>query len=447
MQLIRIFKSYAVTLGLLFFMSGGQWVPAVAAAEVDSVRLWRAPDNTRLVFDISGKIDYKVFELDNPRRLVIDIANIKKQPSVASLALKNTPITNIRTAQRSAKDLRIVLDLKSAVNPKHFTLKANEQYSNRLVIDLYDKQRTTSRTVEEVVKQSNRKIVIAIDAGHGGEDPGALGPQRLREKNVVLQISKRLEKLFDNDPNYNGILVRKGDYYLAHRKRTQIARDNKADFFVSIHADAFTDPRANGASVYALSNQGATSEAARYLAKKQNNADLIGGATALNIGSKDKMLAGVLLDLSMTATMSTSLEAGKHVLRQMGSVARLHKKKVEQAGFLVLKSPDIPSLLIETGFISNPKEARKLSTVDYQQRIAKAIYRGIDQYYSEHPPEGTLLAKIMKGKPLKYIVARGDTLSEIAAKYRISMAKLMRYNKMSSTVIRVGQEINIPSRS
>jgi len=433
-------------MGLLFFISGGQWVPAVVAAEINSVRVWRAPDNTRLVFDVSGAIEYKVFSLDNPHRLVIDISNITNQPSVANLDFKNSPITKMRTAQRSAKELRIVLDLKSAVTPKHFTLKANEQYSNRLVIDLYDKKRNVSRTVDELVKQSDRKIVIAIDAGHGGEDPGALGPQRMREKNVVLQISKRLEKLFDNDPNYKGILVRKGDYYLAHRKRTQIARDNKADFFVSIHADAFTDPRANGASVYALSNQGATSEAARFLAKKQNNADLIGGATALNLGSKDQMLAGVLLDLSMTATMSTSLEAGAHVLRQMGSVARLHKKKVEQAGFLVLKSPDIPSLLIETGFISNPKEARQLRTADYQQRMAKAIFSGIDQYYTEHPPEGTLLAKVMKGKPLKYIVARGDTLSEIASQYRISMAKIMRYNKMSSSTIRVGQEINIPSR-
>ena len=446
MQFIRIFKSYAAILGLLFFISGGQWVPFVVAAEINSVRLWRAPDSTRLVFDIGGAIEYKVFALESPHRLVIDIANITNQPSVAKLDFKNSPITKIRTAQRSPKDLRIVLDLKSAVNPKHFTLKANEQYSNRLVIDLYDKKRNISRTVDELVKQSDRKIVIAIDAGHGGEDPGALGPQRMREKNVVLQISKRLEKLFDNDPNYKGILVRKGDYYLAHRKRTQIARDNKADFFISIHADAFTDPRANGASVYALSNQGATSEAARFLAKKQNNADLIGGATVLNLGSKDQMLAGVLLDLSMTATMSTSLEAGAHVLRQMGSVARLHKKKVEQAGFLVLKSPDIPSLLIETGFISNPKEARQLSTANYQQRMAKAIYSGIDQYYTEHPPEGTLLAKVMKGKPLKYIVARGDTLSEIAAKYRISMTKIMRYNKMSSSTIRVGQEINIPSR-
>ena len=277
-------------------------------------------------------------------------------------------------------------------------------------------------------------------------DPGALGPNRMREKIVVLQISQRLKKLFDKDPNYKGVLIRTGDYFLAHRKRTQIARENKADFFISIHADAFTDPRANGASVYALSNRGASSEAARFLAKKQNSADLIGGGTALNLEDKDEMLAGVLLDLSMTATMSTSLDAGKQVLKQMGSVARLHKKKVEQANFLVLKSPDIPSLLIETGFISNPKEARKLASANYQQRMAKAIFNGLDQYYSEHPPEGTKLAKVMSGKPLRYIVARGDTLSEISAQYKISMSKLMRYNNMSSSVIRVGQEIAIPGR-
>ncbi|MDG2018231.1 MAG: N-acetylmuramoyl-L-alanine amidase [Porticoccaceae bacterium] len=446
MQLISKLKIYITTLSFLTLMSGGFLATSVSASEINSVRLWRAPDNTRIVFDVNGNINYHVFQLDNPRRLVIDIANISQPPSLDHLNLKGSPIATVRSAKRNGKDLRVVLVLKTQVSPKHFTLKANEQYSNRLVVDLFDKKRLVSRSVEEVVEQSDRKIIIAIDAGHGGEDPGALGPKRMREKNVVLQISKRLEKLFDKDPNYDGVLVRKGDYYLAHRKRTQIARDNQTDFFISIHADAFTDHRANGASVYALSNKGATSEAARFLAQKQNNADLIGGASVLNLGNKDEMLAGVLLDLSMTATMSTSLEAGKQVLKHMGSVARLHKKKVEQAGFLVLKSPDIPSLLIETGFISNPKEARQLSNANYQQRMAKAIFNGLDQYYSEHPPEGTLLAKVMSGKPLRYTVARGDTLSEISAQYKISMAKIMRYNKMSSSTIRVGQEIAIPGR-
>jgi len=439
-------KIYIATLGFLTLTSVGPLAPSVSASEINSVRLWRAPDNTRIVFDVSGAIDYKVFQLDNPQRLVIDIANVSKAPVIADLDFKDSPISKMRAANRNGKDLRIVLDLKSPISPKDFTLKANDQYSNRLVVDLFEKKRVVSRSVEEVIEQSDRKIIIAIDAGHGGEDPGALGPNRMREKNVVLQIARRLERLFDKDPNFDAILVRDGDYYLAHRKRTQIARDNQADFFISVHADAFTDPRANGASVYALSNKGATSEAARFLAKKQNNADLIGGATALNLGNKDEMLAGVLLDLSMTATMTTSLEAGEQVLKQMGSVARLHKKKVEQAGFLVLKSPDIPSLLIETGFISNPKEARQLNSADYQQRMAKAIFTGLDQYYSEHPPEGTLLAKVMSGKMLSYTIARGDTLSEIATKYKTSTKKIMRYNQMSSSAIHVGQKIAIPGR-
>ena len=445
-QLLKQVKIYIATLGILTVLCGAAFVTSVSAAEIGSVRLAQTAEKTRIVFDINGEIDYKIFQLKNPKRLVIDVANVPKKPKLSHLKLKNSPIAAMRAAHRNGNDLRIVLDLKKAVSQKYFTLKANKPSSNRLVVDLYPNKLGKSRSVEEVIEQTNRKIVIAIDAGHGGKDPGALGPNRMREKIVVLQISKRLEKLFDKDPNYDAILVRTGDYYLAHRKRTKIARDNKADFFISIHADAFTDPRANGASVYALSNRGATSEAARFLAKKQNNADLIGGATALNLGDKDEMLAGVLLDLSMTATMSTSLDAGKLVLKQMGSVARLHKKKVEQAGFLVLKSPDIPSLLIETGFISNKAEARKLASADYQQRMAKAIYNGLDQYYSMKPPEGSLLAKVMSQEPLRYTVARGDTLSEIASKYKVSMKKIMSYNKMSSSVIRVGQEINIPGR-
>lgn len=445
-QYLKQFKASSATLGFLTLLFNVILITSVNAAEVNSVRLSQKQDKTRIVFDISGTVEHKVFQLDNPRRLVIDLANVPQKPSLSHLKLKATPISKMRAAYRDGKNIRVVLDLKSAVTHKDFILKANDKFTNRLVVDLLRKNPTNSRSIEEFVQQSDRKIVIAIDAGHGGIDPGALGPNRMREKIIVLQISKRLEKLFDKDPNFDGILVRTGDYFLAHRKRTQIARDKKADFFLSIHADAFTDPRANGASVYALSNKGATSEAARFLAKKQNNADLIGGATALNLDDKDELLAEVLLDLSMTATMSTSLEAGKHVLKQMGSVARLHKKKVEQAGFLVLKSPDIPSLLIETGFISNPKEARKLASADYQQRMAKAIYNGLDQYYSEHPPEGTRMAKVMNGKPLRYIVARGDTLSEIAAQYKVSMNKIMRYNKMSSSAIRVGQEIAIPGR-
>lgn len=416
------------------------------SAEVNSVRLWRAPDHTRLVFDISEPADYKLFSLQNPQRLVIDIAQGSLSTDFTQLKLTSTPIAKMRSAVRNNGDLRVVLDLSAAIEPRHFTLDSNEQYSDRLVIDLFDKQTAISRSVQQVVEHSDRKIIIAVDAGHGGEDPGALGPKGIMEKNVVLQIAQRIERLLDRDPHFEGLLVRSSDYYLAHRKRTQLAREQRADFFISIHADAFTDSRANGASVYALSNSGATSETARFLARRENRADLIGGTSALKLGDRDDMLAGVLVDLSMTATMSSSLNAGAYVLKNMGTVARLHKKKVEQAGFLVLKSPDIPSLLIETGFISNPKEARQLSSGSYQQKMATAIYNGLVQYYTENPPLGTLLATAVSGKPLAYLVASGDTLSEIAARYNTSVNRILNYNKLSSSTIRVGQELLIPTR-
>ena len=429
-----------------FCLLGALLLPsAIWAADIESVRLWRAPDSTRLVLDLSTAAEHNLFALQNPNRLVIDLSDSQLKTQFDKLDLANTPISGIRVAVRNKTDVRVVLDLKTTVSPKSFSLKANEQYSDRLVIDLFDKKRVVSRSVEEVVKKKNRKIIIAIDAGHGGEDPGALGPRKVREKVVVFQIAKRIEKLFDSNPNFQGELVRSGDYYLAHRKRSQLAREKQADFFISIHADAFTDPQAHGASVYALSTKGATSEAARYLASKENRADLIGGASNLSLDNKDDVLAGVLLDLSMTATLSSSLEAGKYVLKNMGSVARLHKKQVEQAGFLVLKSPDLPSLLIETGFISNTKEARQLSSAKYQQRMADAIYDGLVQFYSENPPVGTLLAKNGNAVARSYIIARGDTLSEIAVRHNTSVRKILRYNKMSSSTIRVGQRILIPS--
>lgn len=417
-------------------------------ADIDSARIWRAPDNTRLVLDINEAFDYKYFSLDNPRRLVIDIKNTGLKANLDKLDISPTPISNIRSGLRGSSDLRIVLELKQQVRVNSFTLKANEQYGDRLVIDLYDTvQKVAKKSVSKVLPNDNRPIVISIDAGHGGEDPGAIGPKRIREKVVAFQIAQRLEKLFDKNPDFRGELVRTGDYYLAHRKRTAIARKSRADFFISIHADAFTNPQANGASVYALSTKGATSEAARYLAKKENRADLIGGAEgSLNLDNTDPFLREVLLDLSMTATLSSSLDAGKYVLKNMGGVARLHKKRVEQAGFLVLKSPDIPSLLIETGFISNPKEARQLSSGAYQQRMAAAIYNGLVSYYTDNTPEGTSLAANKGKRERSYTISRGDTLSDIAQRYNTSVATILSYNKMGSSTIKVGQKIIIPAR-
>lgn len=438
-HIVILLKSSAIA--VLWLMPIQLW-----AADIESVRLWRAPDKTRLVLDLSSTVEHNIFSLQNPNRLVVDLSDSRIKTTFEGLELRNTPIAGIRAAVRNKTDVRVVLDLSGTVSPKSFTLPANEQYSNRLVIDLFDNKRVISRTLDELVKKKDRRIIVAIDAGHGGEDPGALGPRRVREKVVVLQLAKKIKKLFDGNPNFQGELVRSGDYYLAHRKRTQIARDKQADFFISIHADAFTDPSAHGASVYALSTTGATSEQARYLADKENRADLIGGASSLSLDGRDEVLAGVLLDLSMNATLRRSLDAGSYVLKNMGTVARLHKKKVEQAGFLVLKSPDIPSLLLETGFISNPNEAQKLSTSGYQNKMAQAIFEGIEQYFLDNPPPGTLLAKNGNRVDRIYVVAPGDTLSEIAVRFNVSMKKIKRYNKMSSNKIRVGKKIKIPPR-
>jgi N-acetylmuramoyl-L-alanine amidase len=447
-----LLKPYILRFLLIASLFVGQSL-SVLAATVDGVRVWRAPDHTRLVFDLSEAVTHQVFPLDNPDRLVIDIENVSLKANTSTLDFSSSPITSLRSGVHGQKNLRIVLDLKKAVQPRSFPLAKNEQYGERLVVDLYDHGKETAKTVADVTAENNRRnIIIAIDAGHGGEDPGALGPKRIREKEVVLAISRELKKLFDRTPGYNAVLVRDGDYYIPLRQRTDIAHQKRADMFISIHADAFNKSSAHGASVFALSLRGASSETARYLAGRENRADLIGGAGSVSLGDKDHMLASVLLDLSMTATLSSSLDVGTEVLKSIGGIARLHKKKVEQAGFMVLKSPDIPSILVETGFISNPKEAKQLASRGYQQKMARAIFQGVSRYFSNNLPVGTLLAANKSGAGASghhfsntYVIARGDTLSAIAVRYNITVKELLHHNGLNSTRIRVGQRLKIPA--
>lgn len=420
-------------------------IPAAFASTIEGVRLWRAPDHTRLVFDLSGPVDHKIFPLNNPDRLVIDIPKASAQSRFDNIDLSNTPIQKIRSGTHNQKDLRVVLDMKASVNPRSFVLKRNEQYGDRLVVDLYDRTQETEKTLEDIAENPRRDIVIAIDAGHGGEDPGASGPNRIREKKVVLAISQELKKLVDSSKGFKATLIRDGDYYIPLRKRTEVARSRRADLFISIHADAFSKPQANGASVFALSRRGATSETARYLAQRENRADLIGGAGSVSLDDKDEMLASVLLDLSMTATLSSSLDVGEDVLRSIGGITRLHKKRVEQAGFLVLKSPDIPSILVETGFISNPSEARRLNDHHYQKKMARAIFNGVRGYFTANPPAGTLLAALAQERGKEHIIQNGDTLSAIALRYNVSVNEILRHNGLKDTHIKVGQRIKIPT--
>ncbi|WP_017363290.1 N-acetylmuramoyl-L-alanine amidase [Ectopseudomonas mendocina] len=447
---------------------------ALAASDVRSVRLWRAPDNTRLVFDLSGPVQHSVFTLAAPDRIVIDVTGAKLATSLDQLSLANTPITGVRSAQRSAEELRVVIDLSAPVSPKSFTLAPNQQYGHRLVVDLFDQgsapPATQAPSVADgtppvpvtptqpppkltPVPNGKRDIVVAIDAGHGGEDPGALSPVKGQyEKNVTLAIAKELQRQVNAEKGFRGELVRTGDYFIPLRKRTEIARKKGADLFVSIHADAAPRSSAFGASVYALSERGATSETARWLADAENQSDLIGGAGNVSLDDKDKMLAGVLLDLSMTASLSSSLNVGQKVLSNMGNITPLHKRRVEQAGFMVLKSPDIPSILVETGFISNPNEARKLHTASHQQALARSIISGVKQFFHENPPPGTYVAwlrdegKIAAG-PREHVVARGESLALIAQRYQISLAALRSANKLNGDVIKVGQTLQIPATS
>lgn len=478
----------------------------MASATVDSLRVWRAPDNTRVVFDMSNTVDYQLFALTNPHRLVVDISDTKNKASLdlSSLDIKDSPVKGIRSAVRNNKDLRLVFDLAADVKPRSFLLKPNKGKPHRLVIDLYDNNIATEKTLANVSneavsttststgstvrKRVPRDIIIVVDAGHGGEDPGAIGPKGIQEKQVVLDIAKKLAALINNKKGYKAVLTRDGDYFIPLRQRRDKARELRADLFVSVHADAFNVPQANGASVYALSRSGATSEAARFLAKQENDADLIGGVGDVSLDDKDEVLRGVLVDLSMTATVGSSLEVGKEVLNDMQGIARLHKKQVEQAGFLVLKSPDVPSILIETGFISNPKEAKLLASSSYRQKMATSIFKGIERHFYSKPPASTYIAWQKDGgkesdliipplelpaspvvtKPvvatvdapnvvsnslpathenITHKVVNGDSLSMIAQRYRVSMAKLKQLNNLKSYSIRVGQVLVISEKN
>ncbi|WP_285532986.1 N-acetylmuramoyl-L-alanine amidase [Stutzerimonas stutzeri] len=444
-----------------------------AASDVQSVRLWRAPDNTRLVFDLSGPVEHKIFTLTAPDRLVIDVTGATLKAELDKLALQNTPVASLRAGQHDANTLRVVVDLHAPVSPKSFSLAPNQQYGHRLVVDLFD-QATAARAATQppatatpstpatpvsptlpavklpATSGGKRDIVIAIDAGHGGEDPGAIGPGKVYEKHVVLQISKELQRQINAEKGFRAELVRTGDYFIPLRKRTEIARKKGADLFVSIHADAAPRSAAYGASVFALSDRGATSETARWLADSENRSDLIGGAGNVSLGDKDQMLAGVLLDLSMTASLSSSLNVGQKVLSNMGRITPLHKRRVEQAGFMVLKSPDIPSILVETGFISNPSEAKKLQTSSHQQALARSIHSGVRQFFHENPPPGTYVAwlrdsgKIAAG-PREHVVRSGESLALLAQRYQVSLASLRSANNLSNDVIKIGQTLNIPA--
>lgn len=426
-----------------------EWAWA-AAYKVDGMRVWPSPQRTRIVFDLSGPAGHHLFQLTQPDRLVVDLKQVTFSASTRQIAKDSRLIKAVRTGAQGKDGVRVVFDLAAPVRPQSFLLKPNKSYGHRLVVDLYDFAEAESspqatKSQQQLAHGQGRDIVIALDAGHGGDDPGALGPKGTLEKDIVLAIATQLKWQIDKQPGMRAVMVREGDYYIGLRRRTAIARQQRADLFISIHADAFRDARAKGASVYALSQRGASSENARWLADKENTSDLIGGVGGVSLDDKDDLLASVLLDLSTSATISSSLDVGGNILSRMGSVAKLHKKRVEQAGFVVLKSPDMPSILVETGFISNPDEERKLSSRAYRKKMATAIFRGLKAHFQQYPPEGSHWYIAKHNRQQQYKVVRGDTLSGIASKHGVSLSSLRRQNNLRGDLVRIGQVLTIPA--
>jgi N-acetylmuramoyl-L-alanine amidase len=361
---------------------------------IKEVRLWAGPDGTRLVFDLSEPVEHSVLTLENPDRVVVDIPGAVID-SARALPEGQGFVKQLRAAEQPNGDLRVVVDLSSPAEPRTFSVGPQQTYGHRLVMDLAPSGKSATPPPLSVVKAAadahGRDIVVAIDAGHGGVDPGSIGKRGTYEKHVTLAIARRLKERIDREPGMRAILTRDNDTFVEHRERISRARRQQADMFVSIHADSYTNRSVAGSSVYVLSARGASDESARWLADRENAADLIGG---VKLDDKDSVLASVLLDLSQSASMSASVDAAEKVMHELYKIGNITNRGVKHAGFLVLKSPDIPSMLVETAFISNPLEESRLVDTKHQQRLAEAIHQGVRAYFYANPPPGTIVAEL-----------------------------------------------------
>lgn len=376
---------------------------AAHATQISNARLWRSDEKLRLVFDLSGPVQYKTFTLSAPERLIIDLSGAGLSGDFSQLALKNSGITSIRSGHFGKGDTRIVLDLAAPMQLNSFLLPPQDGQGHRLVLDLTSATQAPRQMAAEpkpLVDKAHpkRDIIVVVDPGHGGKDPGAVGSKGQREKDVVLSIAQLLAKRLKREKGFDVKLVRNDDFFVPLRKRVEIAHKHNADMFISVHADAAPRVTASGASVYALSEGGATSASARFMAQRENGADLLGATRLLNLKDKDPMLAGVILDMSMNATIASSLQLGNSILGSLEGITSLHQRRVEQAGFAVLKSPDVPSILVETGFISNARDSARLVTARHQQAVADGLFEGLKKYFQKNPPMNSYMAWVQEQK-------------------------------------------------
>ncbi len=451
-NLLRLVSPQSMSLALVILLATSVGAEPVL---IKDVRIASQDGKTRVALDLNRRVEHKIFTLSNPHRVVIDIKPGRIERSALPLPAGTGAVRRIRGANRADGTVRIVLDMLTPAKPRSFLLAPNGRQGDRLVIDLVSlgaprivKKAPSSAPPRasgaQATRPVGRQIVVAIDAGHGGKDPGAIGTSGIREKDVVLRISRALATKIDADPNMRAYMTRTDDRFVQLRQRMESARAAEADLFVSIHADSFSDRRVRGATVYVLSSKGASDEASKRLAGRENAAHLIGG---VKLEQMDRTLASVLLDLSQNASLSASIDIGAEMLEEIGQVTTVRKRKVQQAPFLVLKSPDVPSVLVETAFISNPRDESNLGSRNYREKLARAMYEGIHDYFSTNPPPGTLLAQSRHQRPartVEHVIRRGETLSGIADRYHVPVRRIRSANNLRSDKIVVGRVLRIP---
>lgn len=426
---------------------------AVHAAQnaIDGVRVWPSPGSTRVVLDLEQAPEFTYFTLSNPERLVIDLANTADSVDLPAIDNSGELVRRVRySTPKNNQSARVVIDMARPASPNLFAMAPTQPYGHRLVIDLEDTVQAAGGQSSEVVKDSlsnqrDRDIIIAIDAGHGGEDPGSIGPAGTYEKHITLSVAKKLEARINQEPGMRAIMTRSGDYYVSLNKRPAIARQQKADLLVSIHADAFHQPQPRGGSVWVLSTGRADTELGRWMERTEQHSQLLGGAAeVITDKASERYLAETILGLSMDHSMAASYDLSNKVIQELGKVTKMHKKRPQAASLAVLTAPDIPSILVEVGFISNPQEEKNLNWAAYRERLANSIFGAAKRYFRQVPPDGTLWAA-QKERNRTHKVRSGESLSLLAQRYNVKVSSIKEANNLRNDVVQIGQVLTIPS--
>lgn len=416
-----------------------------AQNNIDGLRIWPSPANTRLVFDLSQSPEFSYFTLSNPERLVIDIAHTSDKFNFNQVDNQSTLVKKLRYSTPKTKDgIRVVIELNKKLETTVFSLPPTAPYNDRLVIDISDDKPPPPFILDAKTASSEREIVVVIDPGHGGEDPGSIGSGGSYEKDVTLSISKYLEAAINREPGMRAIMTRTGDYYISPNKRPAIARKHKADLLVSIHADAFVTPQPSGASVWVLSMSRANTELGRWMENTERHSELLGGAAEIIQDTASELyLTQALLDMSMDHSLTTSYDLSRDVIAQLKGITKMHKHVPQAASLAVLTSPDIASILVETGFISNPGEEKNLNNAKHRQKLAQSIFEGIKKHFKRTPPDGSLWARL-KNEHVTHQVRSGESLSLLAQRYNVDVDQLKKANNLRNDVVRIGQILTIP---